>query len=219
VAGGLGALTERNTANCPLGNTSSCTQRSHSKCDMGANARAEWPDRAWRPIRRGQATGRTSRPRPGCTVNAVNLTFFHAKERIRRSLGVQHAEAKPTARADQHRVRDAGPHTFQRLSELPCYLRGARHAVGTTRNGRLLLARGAVQGARSEVRRTQPGVTTKASRPPDQASLITAPSRTRVSPFPLRHRAGPTCSSDAAPAARGSRAFRRSAARSHPARG
>jgi len=53
--------------------------------------------------------------RPGCTVNAVNLTFFHAKERIRRSLGVQHAEAKPTARADQHRVRDGGPHTFQRL--------------------------------------------------------------------------------------------------------
>jgi hypothetical protein len=85
--------------------------------------------------------------RRGCTVNAVNLTFFHAKERIRRSLGVQHAEAKPTARADQHRVRDAGPHTFQRLSELPCYLRGARHAVGTTRNGRLLLARGAVQGS------------------------------------------------------------------------
>jgi DNA-directed RNA polymerase specialized sigma24 family protein len=57
--------------------------------------------------------------RRGCTVNAVNLTFFHAKEKIRRSLGVQHAEAKLTARADQHRVRDAGPHTFQRLSELP----------------------------------------------------------------------------------------------------
>jgi hypothetical protein len=30
---------------------------------------------------------------------------------------------------------------------LACYLRGARHAVGTTRNGRLLLARGAVQGS------------------------------------------------------------------------
>lgn len=67
MAGGLGALTERNTANCPLGNTSSCTQRSHSKCDMGANARAEWPDRAWRPIRRGQATGRTSRPNSALT--------------------------------------------------------------------------------------------------------------------------------------------------------
>ena len=29
----------------------------------------------------------------------------------------------------------------------PCYLRDARHAVGTTRNGRLLLARGAAQGS------------------------------------------------------------------------
>jgi DNA-directed RNA polymerase specialized sigma24 family protein len=57
--------------------------------------------------------------RRGCTVNAVDLLFFHAKEKIRRALGVQHSEPKPTAPAGEHDVRAAGPQTRAPLSEKP----------------------------------------------------------------------------------------------------
>ena len=46
--------------------------------------------------------------RRGSTVNAVNLVFFHAKERIRRTVGLQHSElnqAAPAARASIRPMR------------------------------------------------------------------------------------------------------------------
>jgi DNA-directed RNA polymerase specialized sigma24 family protein len=57
--------------------------------------------------------------RRGSSVNAVDLLFFHAKEKIRRTLGVQHSEPKPTAPADEPGVRAAGPQKLEPLSERP----------------------------------------------------------------------------------------------------
>lgn len=57
--------------------------------------------------------------RRGSTVAAVDMLFFHAKEKIRRTVGVQHSEPKHTAPADEPRVRVAGPHTLAPLSEQP----------------------------------------------------------------------------------------------------
>jgi len=55
--------------------------------------------------------------RRGCTVNAVDLLFFHAKEKIRRVAGVQHSEPKQTAPAGEPQVRVAGPRPLAPLSE------------------------------------------------------------------------------------------------------
>jgi len=57
--------------------------------------------------------------RRGSTVNAVDLLIFHAKEKIRRIVGVQHSEPKQTAPAAQPRVPAAGPHALAPLSEHP----------------------------------------------------------------------------------------------------
>lgn len=57
--------------------------------------------------------------RRGTTVNAVDLLFFHAKEKIRRTLGVQHSEPKPTAPTAEPGVRAAGPQTPAPVSEPP----------------------------------------------------------------------------------------------------
>ena len=57
--------------------------------------------------------------RRGTTVNAVDLLFFHAKEKIRRTVGVQHSEPNRTAPADEPRVRVAGPTRLAPLSEHP----------------------------------------------------------------------------------------------------
>jgi DNA-directed RNA polymerase specialized sigma24 family protein len=57
--------------------------------------------------------------RRGSTVNAVDLLIFHAKEKIRRIVGVQHSEPKQTAPAAQPRVPAAGPHARAPVSEHP----------------------------------------------------------------------------------------------------
>jgi DNA-directed RNA polymerase specialized sigma24 family protein len=57
--------------------------------------------------------------RRNSTVNAVNLVFFKAKEKIRRTIGVQHSEPNQTAPADEPRVRAAGPHPLAPLSDHP----------------------------------------------------------------------------------------------------
>lgn len=57
--------------------------------------------------------------RRGSTVNAVDLLSFHAKEKIRRVVGVQHSEPKQTAPAGEPRVRAAGPQPLAPLSEHP----------------------------------------------------------------------------------------------------
>ena len=57
--------------------------------------------------------------RRGTTVNAVDLLFFHAKEKIRRTVGVQHSEPSRTAPADEPRVRVAGPTRLAPVSEHP----------------------------------------------------------------------------------------------------
>lgn len=59
--------------------------------------------------------------RRGTTVNAVDLLFFHAKEKIRHTVGVQHSEPEPnrTAPADEPRVRAAGPTRLAPVSEQP----------------------------------------------------------------------------------------------------
>lgn len=46
----------------------------------------------------------------GSTINAVNLVFFKAKEKIRRALGIQQSEPTPTAPAAEPNVRTAEPH-------------------------------------------------------------------------------------------------------------
>lgn len=57
--------------------------------------------------------------RRGTTATAVDMLFFHAKEKIRRTVGVQHAEPKQTAPAGEPQVRAAGPQTLAPLSEHP----------------------------------------------------------------------------------------------------
>jgi DNA-directed RNA polymerase specialized sigma24 family protein len=57
--------------------------------------------------------------RRGSTVAAVDMLFFHAKEKMKRTVGVQHAEPKLTPPADEPRVRVAGPHTPAPVSEQP----------------------------------------------------------------------------------------------------
>lgn len=46
--------------------------------------------------------------RRGTTVNAVDLVFFHAKEKIRRAVGVQHSEPNRSDPSDDRRGRTAG---------------------------------------------------------------------------------------------------------------
>ena len=57
--------------------------------------------------------------RRGTTVNAVDLVFFHAKEKIRRAMGVQHSEPNRTAPADDRRVRTAGRSRLAPSSDHP----------------------------------------------------------------------------------------------------
>lgn len=57
--------------------------------------------------------------RRGTTVNAVDLVFFHAKEKIRRAMGVQHSEPNRIAPADDRRVRTAGRARLAPSSEHP----------------------------------------------------------------------------------------------------
>lgn len=57
--------------------------------------------------------------RRGTTANAVDLMFFHAKERIRRTIGVQQSEATRTVTADDQPVRVVGPSRLAPLSEPP----------------------------------------------------------------------------------------------------
>lgn len=57
--------------------------------------------------------------RRGSTATAVDMLFFHAKEKIRRTIGVQHSEPNQTAPAGEPRVPAAGPHPLAPLSEHP----------------------------------------------------------------------------------------------------
>lgn len=55
----------------------------------------------------------------GTTATAVDMLLFHAKEKIRRVVGVQHSEPKQTAPAGEPQVRAAGPRPLAPLSEHP----------------------------------------------------------------------------------------------------
>jgi DNA-directed RNA polymerase specialized sigma24 family protein len=57
--------------------------------------------------------------RRGSTATAVDMLFFHAKEKIRRTVGVQHSEPKQTAPTAEPRVPAAGPQPLAPLSEHP----------------------------------------------------------------------------------------------------
>ncbi len=57
--------------------------------------------------------------RRGTTVNAVDMLFFHAKEKIRRVVGVQHSEPKQTAPVGGPSAPAAGPQPLAPLSEHP----------------------------------------------------------------------------------------------------
>ncbi|MCC7241472.1 MAG: sigma-70 family RNA polymerase sigma factor [Acidobacteria bacterium] len=57
--------------------------------------------------------------RRGTTATAVDMLLFHAKEKIRRVIGVQHSEPKQTAPAGEPQVRAAGPQPLAPLSENP----------------------------------------------------------------------------------------------------
>lgn len=54
-----------------------------------------------------------------CTVAAVDMLFFHAKEKIRRTVGVQHSQPKPTASAAISAERAASPQVQSHSSEHP----------------------------------------------------------------------------------------------------
>ena len=54
-----------------------------------------------------------------CTVAAVDMLFFHAKERIRRTVSVQNSQLKPTASAATSPDRAASPQTLPHSSEHP----------------------------------------------------------------------------------------------------
>jgi hypothetical protein len=51
-----------------------------------------------------------------CTVNAVDLVFFHAKEKIRRTMGLRDTALNASERATEH-ARGAAPHTNPSLEE------------------------------------------------------------------------------------------------------
>lgn len=57
--------------------------------------------------------------RRGTTATAVDMLLFHAKEKIRRLIGVQHSEPKQTAPAGEPQVRAAGPQPLAPLSDDP----------------------------------------------------------------------------------------------------
>jgi DNA-directed RNA polymerase specialized sigma24 family protein len=54
-----------------------------------------------------------------CTVAAVDMLFFHAKEKIRRTVGVQHSQPKPTASAAVSREATAPPQILSPSSDHP----------------------------------------------------------------------------------------------------
>ncbi len=54
-----------------------------------------------------------------CTVAAVDMLFFHAKEKIRRTVGVQHSQPKPTASAAVSREAAAPPQILSLSSDHP----------------------------------------------------------------------------------------------------